>query len=45
MAAIEDRDLNRAAAAMRAHLENVERNLLRSRPAPEATLGEMREAG
>jgi DNA-binding FadR family transcriptional regulator len=31
VAAIEDRDLNRAAAAMRMHLENVERNLLKAR--------------
>ena len=43
MAAIEDRDLDRAAAAMRAHLENVERNLLRSRPAPEPLMPEVRE--
>ncbi|MBA4095442.1 MAG: GntR family transcriptional regulator [Rhodospirillum sp.] len=44
VAAIEDRDLNRAAAAMRAHLENVERNLMRSRPAPEALMPDAREA-
>jgi DNA-binding FadR family transcriptional regulator len=41
VAAIEDRDLNRAAAAMRAHLENVERNLLKARA--DAMAGEMRE--
>lgn len=35
VAAIEDRDLDRAAAAMRKHLESVERNLLRPRPAAE----------
>lgn len=34
--AIEDRDLDRAAACMRKHLESVERNLLRSAPAPAA---------
>ena len=44
VAAIEDRDMDRAAAAMRAHLENVERNLLRARPAPDAAMPEMREA-
>jgi DNA-binding FadR family transcriptional regulator len=44
VAAIEDRDLNRAAAAMRAHLENVERNLLRVRPSAEPVMGELREA-
>ena len=43
VAAIENRDLNRAAAAMRAHLENVERNLLKSRPATEMLMTEMRE--
>lgn len=43
VAAIEDRDLDRAAAAMRRHLENVERNLLRPRPAPELVVTEMRE--
>jgi DNA-binding FadR family transcriptional regulator len=43
VAAIEDRDLSRAAAAMRTHLENVERNLLRSRPTPEAVMTEVRE--
>ena len=41
VAAIEDRDLNRAAAAMRAHLENVERNLLKARA--DAMVGEMRD--
>jgi DNA-binding FadR family transcriptional regulator len=44
VAAIEDRDLNRAAAAMRAHLENVERNLLKARPSLEASGEEMRAA-
>ena len=44
VAAIEDRDLNRAAAAMRAHLENVERNLLKARPAQEAVMADLREA-
>ncbi|HEY1386139.1 MAG TPA: FCD domain-containing protein [Dongiaceae bacterium] len=44
VAAIEDRDMNRAAAAMRGHLENVERNLLRSRPAAEPAAPEPREA-
>jgi DNA-binding FadR family transcriptional regulator len=44
VAAIEDRDLNRAAAAMRAHLENVERNLLRARSSGEPAVSEMREA-
>lgn len=43
VAAIEDRDMNRAAAAMRAHLENVEGNLLRARPADSA-LTDVREA-
>jgi DNA-binding FadR family transcriptional regulator len=43
VAAIEDRDMNRAAAAMRAHLENVERNLLRPRPATEPALADPRE--
>lgn len=43
VAAIEDRDLGRAAAAMRTHLENVERNLLKARPATEALLAERRE--
>ena len=43
VAAIEDRDLNRAAAAMRAHLENVERNL-RARSSGEPAVSEMREA-
>ena len=42
VAAIEDRDLNRAAAAMRAHLENVERNLLRARPSADALAEEAR---
>ncbi len=42
VAAIEDRDLNRAAAAMRAHLENVERNLLKARA--DAMAGEMRDS-
>ena len=41
VAAIEDRDLNRAAAAMRAHLENVERNLLKARA--DAMAVEMRD--
>jgi DNA-binding FadR family transcriptional regulator len=36
VAAIADRDLDRAAACMRGHLESVERNLLRPRPAVEA---------
>lgn len=44
VAAIEDRDLDRAAAAMRRHLENVERNLLRPRLAAEPKVTEMREA-
>jgi DNA-binding FadR family transcriptional regulator len=44
VAAIEDRDMNRAAAAMRGHLENVERNLLRPRPAAEPPAPEPREA-
>ena len=44
VAAIEDRDLNRAAAAMRAHLENVERNLLKARPPQDAVMAELREA-
>jgi DNA-binding FadR family transcriptional regulator len=44
VAAIEDRDLSRAAGAMRAHLENVERNLLRPRPATEPMVAEAREA-
>ena len=44
VAAIEDRDVDRAAAAMRAHLENVERNLLRARPALEPALPDVREA-
>jgi hypothetical protein len=35
--------MNRAAAAMRAHLENVERNLLRPRPATEPALADPRE--
>ncbi|HSE74799.1 MAG TPA: FCD domain-containing protein [Dongiaceae bacterium] len=43
VAAIEDRDLERAASAMRAHLENVERNLLRSRPSADAA-GDVRGA-
>src|SRR5689334_14754432 len=43
VAAIEDRDLDRAAAAMRAHLENVERNLLRARPSADSVTAEMRE--
>ena len=43
VAAIEDRDLDRAAAAMRAHLENVERNLLRARPPAESVTAEVRE--
>ncbi len=43
VAAIEDRDLDRAAGAMRTHLENVERNLLRQRPPAEVTVREMRE--
>ena len=43
VAAIEDRDLDRAAAAMRAHLENVERNLLRARPPAENVTAEVRE--
>ncbi len=42
VAAIEDRDLNRAAAAMRTHLENVERNLLRARPSTDALAEETR---
>jgi DNA-binding FadR family transcriptional regulator len=44
VAAIADRDLNRAAAAMRTHLENVERNLLRARPSAGALAEEMRGA-
>ena len=36
VAAIADRDLDRAAAAMRKHLESVEGNLLRPRPAGQA---------
>ena len=44
VAAIEDRDLDRAAGAMRRHLENVERNLLRPRPATDMIAKEMREA-
>jgi len=40
--AIEDRDVNRAASAMRTHLENVERNLLKSHPAAEAVAGPAR---
>jgi DNA-binding FadR family transcriptional regulator len=44
VAAIEDRDLNRAAAAMRAHLENVERNLLKARPPQDAAMADLREA-
>ncbi|HET6622279.1 MAG TPA: FCD domain-containing protein [Dongiaceae bacterium] len=43
VAAIENRDLDRAASAMRAHLENVERNLLRIRPGADA-VGNMRGA-
>jgi DNA-binding FadR family transcriptional regulator len=43
VAAIEDRDLDRAASAMRAHLENVERNLLRPRPSADAA-GDVRGA-
>jgi DNA-binding FadR family transcriptional regulator len=43
VAAIEDRDLDRAASAMRANLENVERNLLRSRPSADAA-GDVRGA-
>jgi DNA-binding FadR family transcriptional regulator len=42
--AIEDRDVNRAAAAMRAHLENVERNLLKSHPTAEAVASHSRRA-
>ena len=42
--AIEDRDVNRAASAMRTHLENVERNLLKSHPAAEATASPARRA-
>ena len=44
VAAIEDRDLNRAAAAMRAHLENVERNLLKARPALDPLMPDARDA-
>jgi DNA-binding FadR family transcriptional regulator len=44
VAAIENRDLDRAAGAMRMHLENVERNLLKARPAAEMMVTEMREA-
>jgi DNA-binding FadR family transcriptional regulator len=44
VAAIENRDLDRAAGAMRMHLENVERNLLKPRPAAEMIATEMREA-
>jgi DNA-binding FadR family transcriptional regulator len=44
VAAIEDRDLNRAAAAMRTHLENVERNLLRARTSPEPPISELRDS-
>jgi DNA-binding GntR family transcriptional regulator len=43
VAAIEDRDMNRAAAAMRAHLENVEGNLLRARSAQDAMPPDLRE--
>lgn len=43
VAAIADRDLDRAASAMRAHLENVERNLLRPRPSADA-VGDLRGA-
>ena len=43
VAAIENRDLDRAAGAMRAHLENVERNLLRARQPAESVAVEMRE--
>lgn len=42
VAAIAERDLDRAAAAMRRHLESVERNLLRARPQPEAAAAEFR---
>lgn len=35
VAAIEERDLNRAAAAMRTHLQSVERNLLGEQPPPD----------
>ena len=44
VAAIEDRDLNRAASAMRGHLENVERNLLKARPSVDPVAEEMRIA-
>jgi len=44
VAAIEDRDLNRAASAMRTHLENVERNLLKARPSADPVVEEMRGA-
>ncbi|MEZ5833702.1 MAG: FCD domain-containing protein [Dongiaceae bacterium] len=43
VAAIADRDLNRAAGAMRIHLENVERNLLRARPASEIMAADVRD--
>jgi hypothetical protein len=36
--------MNRAAGAMRTHLENVERNLLKPRPAPDAVMADLREA-
>jgi DNA-binding FadR family transcriptional regulator len=42
VAAIAERDLDRAAAAMRRHLESVERNLLRARAQPEAAAAELR---
>jgi DNA-binding FadR family transcriptional regulator len=42
VAAIAERDLDRAAAAMRRHLESVERNLLRARAQPEAAAAEFR---
>jgi len=38
VAAIADRDLDRAAGAMRQHLESVERNLLRTRPLIETSI-------
>ncbi len=41
VAAIADRDLDRAAAAMRRHLESVERNLLRPRPSDDAGASEV----
>jgi DNA-binding GntR family transcriptional regulator len=44
VAAIEDRDMNRAAAAMRAHLENVEGNLLRARSIPDPALPDLRDS-